>query len=99
MAEYINRNTALSFPFANGHYDREHANEHFIYGCESYREWLEQIPAADVVEAKRGKWLWDGEGYLCTNCCSPLYGCSLEIISGVFRHCPFCGAKMDGDNT
>ena len=55
MAEYINREDALEFPFANGIYDHEHANEHFISGCESYREWIEQIPAADVVEVVRCK--------------------------------------------
>lgn len=48
MNDYISREAALSFPFANGQYDREHADEHFINGCESYREWLEQLPAADV---------------------------------------------------
>ena len=47
--EYIEREAALSFPFANGLYDYENANLHFIKGCESYREWLEAIPAADVV--------------------------------------------------
>lgn len=51
--EYIEREAAISFPFANGQYDREHADEHFINGCESYREWLEQLPAADVVEVVR----------------------------------------------
>ena len=55
MAEYINREDALEFPFANGIYDHEHANEHFISGCESYREWIKQIPAADVVEVVRCK--------------------------------------------
>ena len=46
--EYIEREAALSFPFANGQYDHENADPHFINGCESYREWLETIPAADV---------------------------------------------------
>lgn len=49
MKEYIEREAALSFPFANGQYDHENADPHFINGCESYREWLEAIPAADVV--------------------------------------------------
>lgn len=53
MTDYISRDAALSFPFANGQYDREHADEHFIHGCESYREWIEQLPAADVVEVVR----------------------------------------------
>ena len=56
MTEYIDRKEALNFPFANGIYDHDHANEHFISGCKSYREWLSQIPAADVVERKTGKW-------------------------------------------
>lgn len=46
--EYIEREIALSFPFANGKYDHENANEHFINGCETYKEWLETIPASDV---------------------------------------------------
>lgn len=59
MAEYINRDTALAFPFANGKYDHEHANEHFVFGCESYKEWLEQLPTADVVPVVRcGECKW-----------------------------------------
>ena len=34
----------ISRSFANGKYDHEHANEHFIYGLESYKEWLEDLP-------------------------------------------------------
>lgn len=48
MEEYIKKDDALAFPFANGQYDHENADEHFIFGCETYKEWLEQIPAADV---------------------------------------------------
>lgn len=49
MTDYISREAALSMPWANGQYDHEHANEHFICGLETYKEWLEQIPPADVV--------------------------------------------------
>lgn len=48
MVEYIKKEDALSFPFANGQYDHKNADEHFILGCETYKEWIEQIPAADV---------------------------------------------------
>lgn len=41
---YISRTKALEFPFANGRYDKEHADPAFIRGCETYREWLEQLP-------------------------------------------------------
>lgn len=49
MGVHIDREQALSHPFANGKYDHEHANEHFILGFESYREWLEGLPTIDLV--------------------------------------------------
>ena len=52
---YIDRELALSLPFANGHYDHENANEHFIFGCETYKEWLETLPVVDAVEVVRCK--------------------------------------------
>lgn len=48
MAQFINRKVALSHPFANGKYDHDHANEEFIFGYESYREWLEDLPYIDM---------------------------------------------------
>lgn len=56
MAEYIDRKMALSFPFANGQYDHENANEHFVFGCEAYKEWLQQLPVVeDVTEGDQVK--------------------------------------------
>ena len=55
MSKYIDRELALSLPFANGHYDHENANEHFIFGCETYKEWLETLPVVDAVEVVRCK--------------------------------------------
>lgn len=48
--KYIDREQALSFPFANERYDHDNANEHFINGCETYKEWLEQLPTIEVDE-------------------------------------------------
>lgn len=100
MAEYIKREDALEFPFANGIYDHEHANEHFISGCESYREWLEQIPAADVVERKTGKWILsqDCEHEYCT--CSE---CGYDngenwMIGSKIPYCEKCGSYNGGDD-
>ena len=53
MDDYISREAAMAMPLANGQYDHEHANEHFILGLESYKEWLEYVPAADVAEVVR----------------------------------------------
>ena len=55
MSRYINREEALSFPFANGQYDHKNADENFILGCESYKEWLENLPTADVIHVVRCK--------------------------------------------
>lgn len=63
MGVYIDREQALSHPFANGKYDHEHANEHFILGFESYREWLEQLPTIDLVRCGECEY-WTG---YCTN--------------------------------
>lgn len=45
----INREQALSHPFANGQYDKEHADEHFIMGFEDYKEWLEDLPIVEAI--------------------------------------------------
>lgn len=42
--KFIDRDQALSMPFANGMYDRKNANEDFINGCVTYKEWLENLP-------------------------------------------------------
>ena len=55
MTDYIDRKTALSFPFANEQYDHENANEDFILGCETYKEWLENLSFVDVQKVVRCK--------------------------------------------
>ena len=45
----INREQALSHPFANGQYDKEHADEHFIMGFEDYKAWLEDLPTVEAI--------------------------------------------------
>lgn len=62
MGAYIDRKQALSHPFANGKYDHGHANEDFILGFESYREWLEQLPTVDIVTC--GECKYSGESLL-----------------------------------
>lgn len=40
---YVDLDEVLRYPFANGQYDHDNANKHFIYGCESYREYIEGL--------------------------------------------------------
>ncbi len=66
MGAYIDRKQALSHPFANGKYDHEHANEDFILGFESYREWLERLPTIDLVRCGECKYRYmDKSVWLC----------------------------------
>lgn len=58
------------------------------------RKRLERLPAADVVERKLGVWIWDDEGYHCSECFFHTYGIHAEILSGDYHFCPHCGATM-----
>jgi DNA-directed RNA polymerase subunit RPC12/RpoP len=101
MSNYISREEAMAFPLGYDHYDKEHGNEHFIYGVETYREWIESIPAAEVVEVVHGRWIrhvlknanvpW---GYDCS-VCGEWFVIS-EDTAERYHYCPNCGAKMDG---
>lgn len=53
MSDLISREEALSHPFANGKYDKENANLDYILGFESYKEWLETLPTASILEHAR----------------------------------------------
>ena len=86
----IDRDKALSFPFANGNYDHEHADTHFIFGCEMYREWLEGLPVVEP-ERKRGKWTVTSLFIKCSECGEPFM-----LIPQ--NYCPHCGADMREEN-
>ena len=84
MGVYIDREQALSHPFANGKYDHEHANEHFILGFESYREWLEQLSTIDLVRCGECKWgNKDNEGTLWCE----------HAIGGIMKPTDFCSYR------
>ena len=97
MDEYIKRQTIMEFPIRKDHCDKEHANEHFIFGIESVLEYVENLPAADVAPVRHGRWLDSKHkifsntyDYVCSNC-----GCDYALAK--YNYCPNCGAKMDGD--
>lgn len=97
MRDLIDRNKALSFPFANGKYDHKHADEHFIAGCEAYKEWLETLPSVEP-ERKKGKWANDVIGVLrCSECKTQApwkYGRDYIDYRWKANYCPNCGADM-----
>lgn len=94
MAEYIDRNRIGEILF---HYSRMQSDEVKNVLLEVAKG-VREIPAADVVERKRGKWIhipggeseFDaGDSYFCDQCSS------LEWEDSNF--CPNCGADMRGD--
>ncbi len=60
-------------------------------------EILDKLPAADVVERKRGKWIGGELGYC--SCCGH-EGCASDIWTGCEenQYCPNCGADMRGED-
>ena len=47
------------------------------------------------AEPKRGKWIWDDEGYHCSECFYHAYGETGSILSNEWHYCPNCGARME----
>ena len=94
MAKYINLEELMKFPIRQNHYDKEHGNEHFIYGIETVLEYAEDLPAADVAPVRHGRW----------KCNKPCPVCGEDRFKGLDAdiwadweplYCPNCGAKMD----
>lgn len=48
-------------------------------------------------DRKKGKWIWDDEGYHCSECWFHAHGNTLECMDGTYRFCPSCGAEMEGE--
>lgn len=109
MSNYISREEAMAFPLGYDHYDKEHGNEHFIYGVETYREWIESVPAADVVTWEQLKKAWAiatadvapvvHGGWIQINGHRYCNVCGHKDSPILTNYCPNCGAKMDGGDT
>lgn len=84
MAEYIEREAVI----AEADYD---GNFRLIVPVKKIRN----IPAADVVERKHGKWVEKPFLLGTTNECS-LCGNYYGMPHGKFNFCPNCGADMRG---
>ena len=91
MPDYINRSDVLDkcgwYNLADG--------KHSIHAAQAWE--IASIPAADVVEVRRGEWITVGrlEGEV-TKACSICNHGARERMVLVYNYCPNCGAKMDG---
>ena len=89
MAEYIEREAALSRQRWNGRLD-----EYVVFVRD-----IESIPAADVAPVRHGRWYFDNYKYdwTCSEC-----GKTIDILTSASvwdkpnaNYCPNCGAKME----
>ena len=103
MAEYISRE-ALRKAMYHEAFETDSDMQKWDSGCwiryKMFENVIEDIPAAEVVEAKDGVWVLtdfpDGQTYKCSEC-----GAYWVFIDGTPKdngafYCPNCGAKMDG---
>ena len=96
MKEYIERETVLSYPIRKDHYDREHGNEHFIFGIESVMEYVENLPAADVALVRHGRWLKLSDGSPYCSICGAVERDTYDAVTEECKYCYSCGSRMDG---
>ena len=68
---------------------RIHAQEH-----RRILHLLDNIPAADVVEVKHGRWVLNEHGQMFCCACGEFPELAIEK-----PYCPNCGAKMDGGDS
>lgn len=64
--------------------------------CQQAVNVLDEVPAADVVEVKHGRWInerWEGLSSFSAECGL----CGKRTLAYFhYSYCPNCGAKMDG---
>lgn len=68
--------------------------EHYHLSDGKFQHWVEIQPAADVVEARHGRWEKQGSKWQCTNC-RVLMSIDGTPQENLLYYCPNCGAKMD----
>lgn len=51
MVKMISLDALMNFPIRKDHYDKEHGNEHYIFGVESVLEYAQNLPSMDAVPA------------------------------------------------
>ncbi len=91
MKEYIERDMAVSTCRTHNFADRD---DRWAVSC-----LLKAIPAADVVERKRGEWVQIGYDKLMDritcSCCNEYFS-TIDNCTEQFNFCPNCGADMRG---
>lgn len=96
--EYVEREIVMEMfkqLYKEPHY--QHEGEDYYSGiCQVVGEFV-LIPAADVEPVVHGEWIYDRTYYEADECYCSLCNQLMTTARGVrMKHCPNCGAKMDG---
>lgn len=96
MAEYIDRDALKDRMAGFVPLFIDESNKAYVDGLTDAYTLILQAPAADVVERKTGKWIYDSEPYPFGNPYGH-YGCDQcgESVPARTNFCPNCGAKME----
>lgn len=68
--------------------------------CEECEHPVDDAPAADVVEVRRGKWIEENATHVqdgCKYCKCSICSEHIAILGHYLSYCPNCGAKMDAE--
>lgn len=65
------------------------------------KEAIDRVPTADVVERRRGKWIWMGDKgdsrFMCSICKWKEAVPTRMGVPNIWEYCPSCGAYMRED--
>ena len=96
--DWIRLSDLMKFPIRIDHYDKEHGNEHFVYGVETVLEYAEYLPRVEAEPVVHAHWFMRGGRRYCSACgtmaCVTRDSDDFWYTVGTKR-CPHCGAHMD----
>lgn len=75
------------FPLRKDHYDKEHGNEHFIYGIETVFEYIDELPKYEIAVQSEGNFTTE-EVVMGLECCQS------EDIDDC-RKCPYVAESTE----
>ena len=60
---------------------------------------VDMFPTADVVEVVHGSFEWIADDSPMCNICGKVFDTNDDADAGLWKFCPECGAKMDGERS
>lgn len=102
--EYIRRDAAMKAVASQYGACRSPAQNRLL---DEIRNKIRRVPSADVAEVVQGQWEGEGDGYADGEIVLDVWYCSqcgyciddgTDNPDCLPKHCPGCGARMDGDS-